>query len=81
MLSSKGLDGDFLGGDVDCSGDVKIADAVLLARYVAEDAVTVTTQGKLNADCFADGQGVLDSNDLSSLLKFLANSNVTLPEK
>ncbi|MBQ5334928.1 MAG: cellulose 1,4-beta-cellobiosidase [Oscillospiraceae bacterium] len=68
-------------GDVDCSGDVKIADAVLLARYVAEDAVTVTTQGKLNADCFADGQGVLDSNDLSSLLKFLANSNVTLPEK
>ncbi|MBQ5334899.1 MAG: glycoside hydrolase family 9 protein [Oscillospiraceae bacterium] len=68
-------------GDVDCSGDVKIADAVLLARYVAEDQVTVTTQGKLNADCFADGKGALDSNDLSSLLKFLANSNVTLPEK
>ena len=68
-------------GDVDCSGDVKIADAVLLARYVAEDPVTVTTQGKLNADCFADGSGALTSEDLASLLKFLAGVTKTLPER
>lgn len=67
-------------GDVDCSGDVKIADAVLLARYIAEDDVNVTAQGKLNADCFDAGDGKLTSEDTASLLKFLAGAAKTLPE-
>lgn len=79
--SSKNDNDDPLYGDVDCSGDVKIADAVLLARYLAEDKVTVTAQGKVNADCFADGKGALNSDDVASLLKYLAGSAKTLPEK
>lgn len=78
--STQGPGGKTLYGDVDCSGDVKIADAVLLARYMAEDKVTVTAQGKLNADCFTDGKGALTSEDLASLLKFLAGSIKSLPE-
>ena len=71
-------EGKTLMGDVDCSGDVKIADAVLLARYIAEDPVTVTAQGKVNADCFAGGG--ITSEDLASLLKYLAGVVKTLPE-
>ena len=59
-------------GDVDCNGEIKIADAVLLARYVAEDAVTVTAQGKVNANCYNDGSDAITSEDLASLLKYLA---------
>lgn len=68
-------------GDVDCNGEVKIADAVLLARYVAEDAVTVTSQGKINANCYNDGTDAITSEDIASLLKFLAGATKTLPEK
>ena len=67
-------------GDVDCSGDVKIADAVLLARYVAEDNVNVTAQGKINADCYDAGDGKLTSDDIASLLKYLAGAVRELPE-
>ena len=59
-----------LRGDVDCSGAVAIADAILLARYLAEDAVTVTSQGKVNAEC--DGNDILDSGDQTALLEYLA---------
>lgn len=60
-------------GDVDCNGDVNVADAVLLARFEAEDSeVTVSAQGKLNADCFADGKGALTTEDLNALLSYLA---------
>ena len=59
-----------LRGDVDCDGRVAIADAILLARYLAEDSVTVTAQGKINAEC--DGNDLLDSGDQAALLEFLA---------
>ncbi len=60
-------------GDVDCNGDVNVADAVLLARLEAEDKeVTVTAQGKLNADCSNDGKGALTAEDLNALLSYLA---------
>ena len=59
-----------LKGDVDCSGDVKIADAVLLARYIAEDPVTVTAQGLRNAEL--DGNGSLTAEDLGILLQAIA---------
>ena len=64
-----------LKGDVDCSGQVQIADAVLLARYVAEDAVTVTAQGLVNAEL--DGEAGLTAGDLSALLQGIAG-NITL---
>ena len=55
-----------LRGDVDCSGQV------LLARYVAEDAVTVTSQGLVNAEL--DGEAGLTAGDLSVLLQGIAGS-------
>jgi hypothetical protein len=75
--------GKTLWGDVDCSGDVKIADAVLLARYVAEDKVTVTAQGKINADCYDAGDSKLTAEDTGVILKYLAGltKQSELPEK
>ena len=58
-------------GDVDCNGKISIADAVLLARYNAEDTgVTVTPAGKLNAD--TDHNGVIEAADCALLLEYLA---------
>lgn len=59
-------------GDVDENGTVQIADAILLARYIAEDAVTVTAQGKANAEL--SGDTVLTADDCTKLLQFLAGS-------
>ena len=55
-------------------GSVQIADAVLLARYIGEDAVTVTAQGKRNANCYNSGNDSLTSEDLISLLKLISGS-------
>ena len=57
-------------GDVDCNGVVQIADAILLARYVAEDKVNITTQGRKNAEL--SGDSTLTSDDISVLLRYLA---------
>ena len=65
-----------LHGDVDCSGNVRIADAVLLARYLAEDTVEVTAQGKVNAEC--DGDDSLTTGDLAALLQYLAGTRASL---
>ncbi|MBQ3940283.1 MAG: glycoside hydrolase [Oscillospiraceae bacterium] len=59
-----------LPGDVDTNGAVQIADAVLLARYLAEDQVTVTAEGKVNAEL--DGNEELTTDDLGRLLMMLA---------
>ena len=62
---------EILRGDADCSGDVNVADAVLMARFLAEDMeITVTAQGKRNADCNQDGD--LTSDDNTIILEFLA---------
>lgn len=58
-------------GDVDCNGKIEIADAILLARYNAEDpGANVTSQGLVNANCKKDD--VLDSSDLLLLLQCLS---------
>ncbi|MBR6108014.1 MAG: hypothetical protein IKQ39_08410, partial [Oscillospiraceae bacterium] len=61
-------------GDTDCSGDVNVVDAVLLARLVADDATLkegeVTADGKANSDVTHDGKP--DKDDLTKLLDFLA---------
>ena len=67
-------------GDVDCSGDVKISDAILLARYLAEDKVVITPMGKLNADCYYPAGNELNADDLMTLLSYLAGSRKSLPD-
>ena len=60
-------------GDVDCNSDVNVADAVLLARFLAEDKeVTVSAQGKLNAQCCDDGTEDINTDDLTAILEYLA---------
>ena len=64
-------------GDTDCSGDVNVADAVLLARFLAEDSeVTVSVQGKRNADCNLDGD--ISADDNTMILEYLAGIRETL---
>ena len=58
-------------GDLNIDGKVTVADAVMLARVIAEDAtVTVTDAGLLNADLNASGAP--DQEDLTLILKQLA---------
>ncbi|HAG13847.1 MAG TPA: hypothetical protein DCG49_08305, partial [Ruminococcus sp.] len=58
-------------GDVNCDDDVDVADAVLLARFCAEDKeAIITEQGFLNADM--DENGKIESNDTITILKKIA---------
>jgi len=58
-------------GDVDCNGEVKVADVILLNRFIGEDiAISVTVQGLLNADCAYDGD--VTPEDSTQILKYLA---------
>ena len=60
-----------LRGDCDCSRYVDVSDAVLLARFLAEDQTAkMTDQGRRNADCNADGE--IDSGDIISILRHIA---------
>jgi hypothetical protein len=61
-----------LRGDVNCSGAVDVSDAVLLARYIAEDHEAVMDEaGKINADC--DHSGKPDSADVILILRYIAH--------
>ncbi len=58
-------------GDVNESGKVDVSDAVLLARYIAEDAgANVSAQGKINAD--VDKNGNQDGEDVTLILQYIA---------
>lgn len=60
-----------IAGDTDESGVVDVADAVLLARYLAEDAGAVLSDtGKANADC--NGSGKIDGDDTIMILRIIA---------
>ena len=62
-------------GDMDESGKLDVSDAVLLARYLVADAeAVVTEQGRVNADCNADGKA--DEDDLTMMLKAIAKQIV-----
>ncbi len=62
---------DFKAGDVNCDGDVKIGDVILLNRLIAEDAaITITEQGVLNAD--ANEDGTPNGDDAVLILKWIA---------
>lgn len=58
-------------GDVNGDGSADVADAVLIARFVAEDAaVTITEKGLAAAD--VDGSGKVTQDDITMLLKRIA---------
>ncbi|MBQ3940474.1 MAG: glycoside hydrolase family 9 protein [Oscillospiraceae bacterium] len=64
--------GELMYGDVDCNGKVQVADAILLARYCAEDSVTVTADGKRNANCYDATSDLLTTEDIVAILEYLA---------
>ena len=67
----KGEDAEPVWGDVNESGKVDVSDAVLLARFIAEDkSATVTAQGQKNADVTHDGQRTGD--DTIKILQYIA---------
>lgn len=58
-------------GDANCDGSIDVSDAVLIARFAAEDKTAVITdQGKQNADVTGDGN--LTSDDTSRILLYIA---------
>lgn len=62
-------------GDVNCDQSVDVADAVLLARMLAEDTeAVVTANGKVNADC--DDDGKLTSDDTIRILRHIAKLEI-----
>lgn len=65
-------------GDVNCDGEVKIADVILLNRLLAEDtSVSVSAQGTANAEC--DGTDGLSPADSTAILRYLAGMEPALP--
>ena len=65
-------------GDVNANGEVDVADAVLLARFCAEDSEAVLSgQGCLNADVNNDGK--VDAADSNALLMLLAKTSPLVP--
>ncbi len=61
-------------GDVNCDGDVKVNDVILLNRFLSEDeAISISSQGMVNADVNASGSP--DGNDAVDILKQLASLN------
>lgn len=58
-------------GDVRLDGSVDVADAVMLARFCAEDAaVTITETGQKYADANADGSITIE--DVTAILRIIA---------
>ena len=58
-------------GDITCDGALDVADAVLIARYIAEDKTAqITDQGLVNADI--DGTKGVADGDLTMVLKAIA---------
>ncbi|MCQ2416537.1 MAG: glycoside hydrolase family 9 protein [Oscillospiraceae bacterium] len=65
------VDSDIFLGDTTCDKTVDVADAVLLARALAEDSeAEITSQGKLNADANRDNK--LTSDDVVLILQHVA---------
>nr|5N5P_B Chain B, Putative cellulosomal scaffoldin protein [Ruminococcus flavefaciens FD-1]5N5P_D Chain D, Putative cellulosomal scaffoldin protein [Ruminococcus flavefaciens FD-1] len=78
-------------GDVNCDGDVNVADVVLLNKWLNNNAdYAMTDQGKVNADCFnpqdANGGAVdaskvdLTKTDSDAIIKSVVHL-ITLPAK
>lgn len=67
-------------GDADCSGEVEIADAVMVMCYVTDkENTSIEPQGIDNADVYQRGDG-LNVQDALSIQKYLAQIITSLPE-
>jgi hypothetical protein len=68
---TKAPNGDADWGNADCTGGVDVGDAVLIARFAAEDAeAKITAQGQINADVTHDGN--IKGDDATKILKYVA---------
>ena len=73
-------DGGILWGDADCNGEVEIADAVkVMCNLTDPENNPISDQGRLNADVYANGDG-LSTQDALSIQKYLAQILPELPE-
>ena len=62
-------------GDIDQNGEINIADAILLARYIAEDNdISITEDGITAADLDADGY--VTAMDQNKLLELIAHADL-----
>ena len=68
-------------GDTNTDGSVDVADAVLNARFYAEDReAVITDQGRINGD--VNGDGNIDSEDITQILEYISRKRSVLgPEK
>ena len=58
-------------GDADCSGTVDVSDAVMVARFAAEDStLVISAEGKANCD--TDNNTVIDAEDVLNILRAIA---------
>ena len=61
-------------GDIDQNGEINIADAILLARFIAEDNdISITEEGITAADLDADGY--VTAMDQNKLLELIAHAD------
>jgi hypothetical protein len=63
-------------GDINCDGDIKVSDAVLLAQYLALWDVNISDEGMEAADVRHDGK--VNTKDAVLLAQYLALWEVTL---
>lgn len=63
-------------GDTNCDGQIDVSDAVLLARFNAEEDVMISTQGKTQGDVNLDGN--LDTEDTLQILQYIAKLRTEL---
>ena len=67
-------------GDANCDGKVDISDSVLIMQSLSNPSqFTLTEQGKINADCTGNGDGVTNADALS-IQKYLLSLIKSLPE-
>ncbi len=61
----------YAAGDANCDESIDVADAVLIARFAAEDSdAAMTDQGRQNADVTHDGN--VDGQDTTKILQYIA---------
>ena len=63
-------------GDINCDGEVRVSDAVLLAQYLAQWSVNISAEGMAAADVRYDGE--VNIKDAVLLAQHLAQWHVSL---
>ena len=78
--SAPSVPGDILYGDANVNGKVDVSDAVLIMQSLANPSkYKLTEEGKANADCFNNGDGVTNMDALS-IQRYMLKLTDKLPE-